>query len=223
MKEITFIFDLDGTLIDTYEDLSDAMNSVIMRVGYKRVANERLFKNIGEGREKFLINSLKDAGCENINDELLKKAEKLFIEFYKKKLVNKTKLYPEVKETLPELGFKSNLFVLTNKPLDFAIDLLKHFDIFAFFKGVFAPPIVKNLKPYPDGILKIIEDFSLDKDKVYMVGDNFTDIESAVNAGVKSIFCLYGRGRKSFDVLPDFQIKRFSELKRVLIKIRNEL
>ncbi|MBU1076623.1 MAG: HAD-IA family hydrolase [Spirochaetes bacterium] len=208
----TLIFDLDGTLIDSFEDIADAINKMLAELHLPVRENEVIYSYIGVGLE-YLIEK---ATAGSYDQKFLDNALAVFRKHYKGNMVNKTRCYPGVESVLRSLSKKDQLFILTNKNVEFSSAILKKLGILSLFKEVFGPPKTPRIKPDPAGIALIIEKYKSDTGSVYMIGDNYTDIEAGKNAGIRTVFCEYGRGILSEKAVPDFRIKEFKELNSIL-------
>lgn len=210
MKKNCLIFDLDGTLVDSYHDIADSVNAMLSELELPNLPNDIVFSYIGTGLE-FLIKKSTDQN----NPVFIDKAIKIFHKYYHLNVVNKSKLYPLVRETLEELIKNNDLFVLTNKNVEFSNKMISQLSLSSFFKEILGPPLIEHLKPDPDGIHMIIKKCNINSD-VYMIGDNYTDIEAGYHAGVYTVFCEYGRGVSSQSCKPDFFINEFVDLKKII-------
>lgn len=181
------IFDLDGTLADTLYDLADATNYGLEKLGYPVHPYESYKRFVGNGVQKLCYRALPD----NKKDDTEKLLE-IFSEYYGMHFLDKTKLYSGMKKTLDTL--KENnviLAVATNKPQNFAIKiidkLLPEFDFVKVLGGCAERP----KKPDIAIINEIISDFP-EEENIFMIGDSNVDIQTAKNAGIHSIGCVWG-------------------------------
>lgn len=185
------IFDLDGTLINTIDDLADATNNALRINGFPIRKIEEYNNIIGNG----VIQQIKRAlPTEYKNDEqTINKVIQDFSKQYEKNWMNKTVLYEGINELLNKL--KENGFlqaVASNKPDFFTQKIVKHYfedNIFDFVSGN-TPELEK--KPSPDIAFKIIKELDVTADECIFVGDTNVDINTAKNAGIFSIGCLWG-------------------------------
>ncbi len=184
---ITAIFDLDGTLADTLEDLADATNYGLEQLGYPTHPYESYKLFVGNGVKKLCERALPNDKKDN-TERLLE----LFTERYNKHFLDKTCLYDGIRETLATLADNGiTLAVATNKPQEFAVQivekLLPEFEFVKILGGCSDRP----KKPCPDIILEILDELPIGT-KAFMIGDSNVDIETAVNAGISSIGCIWG-------------------------------
>lgn len=187
MKKL-IIFDLDGTLIDTLEDLTDSVNHAISRFNFPIRSLNDIRLAIGNGVSKLVARSIPNAE----NNPLYTKCLKEFISYYKTHSQVKTKPYKGLIEPLKELkslGYK--LAVCTNKDDNIAKELIyMHFPgIFDFVQGEIAGI---SKKPNPEMINLIINHFNLENDEVIYIGDTEVDEETATNSLIDYYLVTYG-------------------------------
>lgn len=190
MKYNAVIFDLDGTLLNTLDDLNDSVNFALDWGGFKRntVNQTRLYA--GNGIRVLMQRSLPESS----DGETLEKYLEIFRVHYEKNMTNKTKPYDGICETLKALrenGVK--LGVVSNK-FDLAVkDLCGKY--FGKYIKVAIGEDEKNgirKKPAPDSVLRAMEILGSDAEHTLYIGDSETDVETAHNAGLKCIGVLWG-------------------------------
>lgn len=207
-----YIFDLDGTLLDTVEDLTAAFNYMRRSLNFPELPRTTVEKMIGNGMRDVILQSFEGMNV-NATDEEVDSALDTMRNYYFEHAVVNTKPYDGVRETLifmREKGCKTA--VVTNKFTDAAIDILKKFDLDKYFDVVFGNGEGFPLKPAPDLLWESARRMGCSIDECVMVGDNYTDLGSARNAKCKSIFCNYGYGVLQ-DEKADFFIDKFADLK----------
>lgn len=182
------IFDMDGTLLNSLEDLADSMNQVLQERGLPvyPVADYRNF--VGSGAIQLVARVLpKD------QESLIKDCLDDFLAAYARNWKVKTRLYPGVADLLDALtARKTPLSVLTNKPQDFAeLCMREFFAHWPFFLTVGQRPNVP-VKPDPAGPRQIIKALGCDPAEVLYVGDTNVDMGTAVNAGMFPLGVLWG-------------------------------
>lgn len=200
------IFDIDGTLVDTLDDIRDSANKVIRHFGLKKASKEKIKYAVGSGVDNFFSNL--GVGVRDI-----KKAKKLFTESYLINMTNKSKLYPRMLYILKELKKrKIILYVVSNKPQIFSEKLLNMLKIKKYFKKIIGinSEEKKRLKPSAFYIKKILLKEKVRPAEALIVGDSRTDILAAKNSKISSCAVLYGF--RTFEELkkynPDFFIKK---------------
>jgi len=203
----SFVFDLDGTLLDTGADLALSMNYALRTMGFPEKDKDVLVTYVGDGLEEYIHRAFE---TEDVKIE--KKAKILFEDFYRNHNHEATILYDGVVETLKELQSRNaKLFVLSNKPIEFIPTLLKKLDIHEYFTDLIGQYSLPQIKPDPAGLYYLMKKYKLERQNMFMIGDNYTDIEAGASAQVKTVFCSFGLGRLS-DVVPDFSIDTFKDL-----------
>ncbi len=190
MKFEGVIFDLDGTLLDTIDDISDSMNLVLKKRGFKIHTVEFYKSAVGAGTEKLVIDSLP----ENVRDEkTIKECLKELKENYSRMWANKTKPYPGIKKLLKDLNQKKiPLSVLSNKDDRFTKEIVKHFFPDVKFEFVFGSREGVPKKPSPEVPLYIAEKTDIPPHKYIFVGDSAFDMLTAKNAGMLPVGVSWG-------------------------------
>ena len=183
------IFDLDGTLLDTLEDLTDSINEMLKYFGYRTVTKEHVRKIIGSGAKKLIA----DALPEKLSDEEFVKRLEVYNRIYNASGSPKTKLFDGIAEVVKELknrGYK--IAVLSNKPQPSTDKVYeKYLKDLPFDMVVGENPKFK-CKPDPAGALYILEKFGVSPENAYMVGDGETDVLTALNAKTHGVCALWG-------------------------------
>ena len=186
------IFDLDGTLIDSSQDIAWCANKTLLAMGHEEMAPSEIVGHIGWGVKPLLEKLMPSEPAERITAARLK-----FLEVYGGHLVVETTLYPgvlPVLDLLTSLGKK--MAVVTNKPEGLAVGILEVMKLNAYFKLVLGGDSLPNRKPHPEPIEKTIKDLSVSPARTVVVGDSPVDCEAAKGAGAFAIGAAYGfRGR----------------------------
>ena len=187
------IFDLDGTLLNTIEDLANACNYVLTTLGYKTHEVEKYKTFVGNGRYKLVERMLPE---DRRDMENIEKALKLFDTYYEKHMIDMTKPYDGIMEMLDSLINRGiNIAVVSNKPHEFTTEVVKNY-FGDRFKVVYGHKKNTKEKPDPWAVLEVIEEFNVNKDECLYIGDSEIDINTAKNAGVKSVGVEWGfRGK----------------------------
>lgn len=198
------IFDLDGTLIDSRQDLTTAVNLTREHYNLAPLSLETVCSYIGNGARKLLERSLP----ENIN---IDDATPIMKKNYYAHLSDATVLYPGVLSGLKKLvatGMK--LAVITNKPDGAAKIVLQELGIAEYFDEILGGGCGHPLKPEPDALLYFAAKWKADVAKSWMVGDHYTDLEAGARAGMKCCWASYGFG-DPMGFSYDFEAKSFDE------------
>jgi len=210
MKSIgLLIFDLDGTLVNTLEDITASVNFTLAQLGKSPLEMKTVRRFVGDG-----INALIERSLGGLSDRA-EEAAKIYKEHHRRNLVKGSKLYPSVKETL-EYYKALPMAVITNKSMEFCHPLLNKLEIEHYFKMVIGADYGLALKPAPDAVLRILEEYKVSKENAVIVGDGNTDIEAGKAAGVITCAVTYGfrTEEELVGLKPDFMIREFSDLKK---------
>ena len=209
MKFKGYIFDFDGTLVNSAPDLANAVNELRMHYGLSELNRKTIISYIGNGALKLVERSLQETDIDR------QEALKCFLKFYEKGIYNETDYYPGVETFLQELQAKGiPAIILTNKPQKMTDILLEKMNAKHYFKYAFGPDKYGK-KPDPTGLLKCLELLDLKPEEALMVGDHHTDIFAANTCQVKSVFLTYGFGEIGGSK-PDYVFDSFQELSRFL-------
>jgi phosphoglycolate phosphatase len=190
MKYKAVIFDLDGTLLDTIDDIADSTNKALETYGYPQFSVDEYKYFVGKGVDH-LIKSVIKAG--NIEEEAFVKIKEKYFEIYEKQGLINTKIYKGINELLNYLLEKKiSINILSNKP---QIQTDKVIDYY-FDKNIFTLVYGKKVeflpKPDPSSANDLVKKLGLDAKDVLYVGDTETDIFTAKNASFESVGVLWG-------------------------------
>lgn len=212
----TVIFDLDGTLLNTLEDLADSVNHIMALHGFPERTVDEIRSFIGNGIPTLIRRSV-PAGTDEATAEICTAEMK---EYYKAHARIKTEPYDGIAELLSGLKRRNiRTAVVTNKAEPAAKILCD--EIFGdMFTAVIGDNGVDRLKPAPDNVLRAIKLLDSEKENILYVGDSDVDMVTAENAGLTSVGVLWGfRDR---DVLTangaDYVISEPSELIDIIEK-----
>ena len=208
------IFDLDGTVIDTIYDITDAMNLTLTNFGFPPITVEKMKSCVG-GDSKEII---RQAIGKEVSEELLDKCVLFYTDKYVSAGSPKTKLFKGIDfviSTLKKRGYK--ICALSNKP-DHEIAPLKEtilkplgFDMVVGVSEKVAP------KPSTKGVEYILKTLNANKENSYLVGDGETDIITAIKSSLNCIGVLWGNRTKEF--LEEYGAKTFATTPSELLKL----
>ncbi len=184
----TIIFDLDGTLLDTLDDLADAVNYALQSFDLPLRTREEVRSFVGNG----VANLMQRA----VGETHLKQSEILetFRAYYKAHCEDKTKPYEGVIELLSELKKRGIKTAVVSNKMDSAVKALAK----TYFNGLIGDTVGENeaagirRKPAPDSLIAVMEKLGADKQSTVYVGDSEVDIQTANNAGVECISVTWG-------------------------------
>ena len=187
-KYTTIIFDLDGTLLYTLEDLKDAINYALECNGYEKRTIKEVKRFVGNGVRKLVERAVP----KNTPIEEVDKVFKDFKIYYDKHATDKTKVYegiPHILDVLKQKGY--NLAIVSNK-LQEAVEVLQK----RFFSDTISIAVGDKAgckrKPSPDSVIEVMKYFNSNKENTLYIGDSEVDIETAGNAGIDCISVSWG-------------------------------
>ena len=184
------IFDLDGTLADTMDDLKTAVNSALTILGYETRTKFELLNFINNGSRELVRRSLPTAV--QTEDFIIDSTLAIYKDEYEKCFCDKTRAYTGMNEVLEKLkaqGFR--LGVLTNKPDFFAKTIIKNLFGEETFDFVLGQTDIPH-KPDPAGAFLVAKELGIKPGRCIFVGDSDVDIKTAKNAGMRSIGVAWG-------------------------------
>ena len=188
MKYDAVIFDLDGTLTDTLDDLKNSVNYALGEFGFPERTLDEGRSFVGNGVRRLIYLSVP----ENTDEEISENCLTVFKEYYKSHSLIKTKPYDGIIPMLEELkkqGIKTA--VVTNKMHEAAEDI-----VHIFFDGLIDTTVGQvdgvAQKPQPDGINLVLSSLSVPKERAIYVGDSEVDCITAINAGMPCIGVTWG-------------------------------
>jgi phosphoglycolate phosphatase len=189
-----FVFDLDGTLVDSLRDLADSANELLASYGAAPLETATIGAMVGDGAARLVARACAAAGIAP-RDALAR-----FLELYDARLLTHTRPYDRMPEVIAALGRTASLAVLTNKPLGATrrilagLDLAKFFDDDAVIGGDGPWP----RKPDPAGLLHLCERAAVAPADALLVGDSHVDWRTARDAGTAICLARYGFGFPGF-------------------------
>lgn len=209
------IFDLDGTLVDTVQDVRLALNKALALHCEGQIKQEEIDRLIGHGATYMIAEAFKTFNiC--LSDVELQHALDYYLQCYQQNPVVETLIYPNVVEVLRE--FKKNnlkLAICTNKPSIMTNLVLEKLNLKHFFEVICAGDEVKNAKPHPDHLCYILDKLDCLAHEVIMVGDSEVDKATADNLNVAFIGVSYGYASQ---LKSDIIIANMKELLDILVK-----
>jgi phosphoglycolate phosphatase len=221
-KKYTFLFDLDGTLVDTAPDLMHAHNHVMKKYGYPTKSTQDIRNLVGHGAGAMIGRSIWGQAKEEFGkiDDKKIKAEmvKEFISFYGNNIINESTLINGVKEFLKWSKEKNiSMAVCTNKQEHLAIDLLKKIGIYDYFEYVAGHNTFDFCKPDPRHLTNVIEILDGDIKKSLMFGDSEADANAARAASIPVILLENGYTEKNTDeIYHNHLIKDFIGVEKIV-------
>jgi len=221
-QKYTFLFDLDGTLVDTAPDLMNAHNYVMKKYGYPTKSTKDIRNLVGQGAGAMIGRSIwgqakKEFG--KIDDQKIKtEMVRDFVNFYGNNIINESTLINGVKEFLKWCKEKNiSMAVCTNKQEHLAIDLLKKIGIYDYFEYVAGHDTFDYYKPDPRHLTNIIEILDGDIKRSLMFGDSETDANAAKAASIPIILLEDGYTEKNTnEIYHNHLIKDFIGVEKIV-------
>lgn len=188
MKYKLVIFDLDGTILDTLDDLADSLNFALSSVGYPVRSSDEVRRMVGNGIRRLIERALPQECPTDLTDRVFD----AFKRYYKDHCALKTAPYEGIPELLGELKASGMKLALLSNKADFAVQsLCAH-----YFGGLFDLALGERegirRKPAPDAVNEVLGHFGIDRSSAVYVGDSEVDVETAKNAAIDCIAVDWG-------------------------------
>lgn len=179
-----YLFDLDGTLIDTAPDLMHALNATLIHAGYGEVGIELTRHWVGHGAKVMLAEAVEHHGESKLSDDQLEEYFAFFLERYSERIAVDSMPYPGVVDSLTTLASRTHkLGVVTNKLQGLSTQLLRELDLYKFFNIVVGGDTLQVRKPEPQPIFYACNELVSVPSETLFVGDSTTDVKAARAAG----------------------------------------
>ena len=206
------LFDLDGTLVDSYAALAESVNFARRRQGLPELAEARIRDFVGEGLDRLLQRAF---DCDSIPDGVREAFESRYDEI----CCEESKVLAEVETTLNSLtAMHVIMAVCTNKPTAFSKKILDFLNLSPHFRAIVGPDLAGARKPDARHVLRTLEEAGCSTDGALFVGDMPIDIAAARAGGID--VAVVTTGSSSYEELvnahPDHVLNRFSDLVEVV-------
>lgn len=203
------IFDLDGTLVDSFADIASALNWTRAQFRLPLLPQAEITRHVGSGSE-YLVRQLVPVASERFEEAL-----GFFLARYEKNALKQTRLLQGVPEVLAHFRDRS-LAVVTNKTFDLSEKVLRGLGVWDRFTIVVGGDSLERRKPDPLPVRHVLDTFALSPGEVVLIGDSPHDIHAGQAAGVRTVAVTTGvEARAALQALrPDHVIDRMDELLR---------
>lgn len=184
------LFDLDGTLVDSLDDLTDAVNHMLAGFGRPSLTVSSVRRLVGKGAHNLVRRAL-----ETDSEEAISRGIELFVAYNLNHVADKSALYPGVRETLhrlTECGIR--LVVISNKHETLCNLIMETLGISRQFEIICGGDTFPEMKPSPLPLLRVMERLGIAPHETVMIGDSINDIQAGREAGVTTIGCAWGYG-----------------------------
>lgn len=188
-----FVFDLDGTLVDSIPGIALGMNRALKALGYQEHSVDAIRGMVGRGARELCLSALKDAFDGNVPESAFNALHHSFIQEYMQAWEGGTAPYAGIHDMLLKLAAAGHpLGVLSNKPHLATAPLVRHIFPDVAFRDVLGFSERFPRKPCPDSLLSIVCSWGMKPGHVCMVGDSAHDGNTAVNAGTRLVLVGWG-------------------------------
>jgi phosphoglycolate phosphatase len=203
MNARLLVFDLDGTLIDSREDLSNSVNAMLTFLGRPELPHSVIGGYIGDGVSMLVRRALGDPEGDVHDEEFVSAAVTYFLDYYREHKLDFTYVYAGVFEALDAIRSAYptiKMAVLTNKPVRPSRDICAHFGLDRYFFQNYGGNSFHTKKPDPTGLLTLMAEASaldgagmpITVGETVMIGDSDVDVLTARNCGAACLGCAYG-------------------------------
>lgn len=184
------LFDLDGTLVDSLEDLTDAVNHIRIAFSLPQLTADEVRQKVGKGARHLVRQVLPDVDNTDID-----RALGMFLEFNRVHIADKSRLYPGIKEILLELAARNiKMAVISNKNENLSRLILETLGVNDLFEAICGGDTYPERKPSPLPLLKVIESLGFAPHECAMAGDSINDVQAGQQAGTTTAACSWGYG-----------------------------
>jgi len=202
------VFDFDGTLVYSGDDLANSVNYTLEKLGIPPLDRENIRGFVGDGLVTLIERSLGDG-----HQDMLGEALETFKAHYSEHLLDTTALYPGVPDVLEHFRDTKKL-IITNKLYDYTLRISEALGIAGYFEEVIGVDSFPLRKPAQELLIPLLEKYDAKKTETVIIGDGINDILLAKNTGTLSCALLNGLGDR--DILlsldPDYHCEKISEL-----------
>ena len=214
------IFDLDGTLIDSRQDLTNSVNAMLRHYRRPELPCDLIATYIGDGAPMLVRRALGDPDDQKFVDEALL----FFLGYYREHKLDNTYVYEGVKESLVSIREarkgEVRMAVLSNKPVNPSRAIVEALGLGSFFFQVYGGNSFVTKKPDPQGAIQLLKEAGVKAEQAVMIGDSANDVLTAKNAGMFSVGLSYGLSPATLEkVPPDVLLDRPDELEELFTAV----
>lgn len=194
MSYLLYIFDLDGTILDTLTDLANAVNYTMNRFGFATYREKDVADRTGNGIARLVRLCLP----ENADENTFKTALGVFKEYYVAHCADNTKPYVDIKNVISELKARGAKCAVISNKADEAVQKLAKDYFYGLFDAVVGQKEGVRVKPYPDTVENVLNILNVPREKTVYIGDSEVDIMTARNAEIKCLSVAWGFRSEDF-------------------------
>ena len=212
------VFDLDGTLIDSAQDLCNSVNATLTRFNRPALPDEVIASYIGNGAHLLVRRAFAADDGIHPDEDTLAKGYAYFLDYYREHKLDYTYAYEGVLEALaalrtvhdeseaqadsrPATSLRS-MAVLTNKPVRPARAICEALGLAPYFLNIYGGNSFSTKKPDPEGLFALMQEADARPEQTVMIGDSQVDVQTARNAGAWSVGCTFGLAPGSLEAIP---------------------
>jgi phosphoglycolate phosphatase len=205
------VFDLDGTLIDSAQDLCNSVNATLHQFGHPSLKDTEIAGFIGDGALMLVRRAFAKAYGGPVDEQFLEFAYRFFLDYYRAHKLDSTYAYEGVLEALAALKDLHNqpriMAVLTNKPVRPAQDICAALGLAPYFLHIYGGNSFSTKKPDPEGLNSLMSEAGAAAEETVLIGDSQVDVLTARNAGAWAIGCTFGLAPESLIAMqPDILV-----------------
>jgi phosphoglycolate phosphatase len=224
------VFDLDGTLIDSAQDLCNSVNATLREFNLAHLPDPAIAGFVGNGAPMLMRRSLAmsaNIALGEVDENLFANAYAFFLQYYREHKLDFTYAYEGVLDALKALhelhdapdGPRRIMAVLTNKPVRPARGICEGLGLAGYFLHIYGGDSFPLKKPDPQGLRSLMEQAGAQPEETVMIGDSKVDIETARNAGTWSVGCAFGFGPQNLmETPPDVLVSSATEWTEALTR-----
>src|SRR3954470_9331352 len=194
------IFDLDGTLVDSRQDLSNSINAMLRHYGKAELPCDVIASYIGDGAPMLVRRALGDPD----DHGLVPEAIEFFLSYYREHKLDNTYVYEHVLDTLSKLmnGSHRKMAVLSNKPVHPSRAICEALGLSKFFFQIYGGNSFHTKKPDPLGVETLLGEADARPEQTVIIGDSDIDVITARNSGIYSVGVSYGLAPHTLETAP---------------------
>ncbi len=206
------VFDLDGTLIDSAQDLCNSVNAMLEHCHLPPLKDKQIASYIGDGVLMLVKRALAAENALDADEKLLNEAYEFFLGYYREHKLDFTYAYAGVLDALKVIGCGPDgrtraMAVLTNKPVRPARAICEALGLAPYFMSIYGGNSFATKKPDPQGMLALMAEAGAKPEQTALIGDSQVDVLTARNAGAWSIGCTFGLAPQTLEAMqPDILV-----------------
>jgi len=215
MKYALAVFDLDGTVLDTLDDLANSLNHALAEHHYPTRTRAEVRRFVGNGIGKLIARGVP----EGTSEDAIKRVHETFTQHYAKHCADNTMPYDGILPLLAELRDAGQKTAVLSNKADYAVQSLCDEYFPSLFDAAAGEKEGIRRKPAPDGVNAVLKAVGIDREKAVYIGDSEVDIETAKNAGMDCIIVDWGFRDRGFlkEAGADVIVSTVEELKALLL------